>query len=150
MPQIVKVTENTWLVRAGNQNMSGILQKKKDDIFFLTTTHTEKFKTISDFEGKYGTVKIVDNSASNEPQLKEINGYPVKHKDIIIIDAGDIPLYKKSEGSEVVYAAGYWIIGFSSQWASVLCPKADTLTDKQFRGPYKTNFEADSQLKNYR
>ncbi len=150
MPNIVKVTENSWLVRASTQNMSGLLQKKNDDIYFLTTTHSEKFDNFNDFEDSYGKIKIVDKSISNEDIIVEINGYTVKHKDVIIIDDGDIPLYKKTETSDIVYAAGYWLVEFASGWVKVLCPKTTTLTENEFKGPYKTNLEAAKELSNLR
>ena len=61
----------------------------------------------------------------------------------------DVPLYLKTESSDVLYAAGWYAINFDKAWKHGLCPKLQTLETYGFEGPGKTEMECRKELKRF-
>ena len=59
----------------------------------------------------------------------------------------DIPLYLKTESSDVLYAAGWYAINFEKGWKHGYCPKATTLFQYGYEGPFNTKDELRFRLK---
>ena len=59
----------------------------------------------------------------------------------------DIPLYLKTESSDVLYAAGWYAINFDKAWKHGHGPKLQTLETYGFEGPWKTELECRKELK---
>ena len=81
----------------------------------------------------------VDNSVHGFPtSCTPYNAmYDVKRK---------LPLFTKSVKSKSLYCAGYYIIHFDKGWVKSFCPKLITVERNEFKGPFKTDFEARQEL----
>ncbi|MDA9373852.1 hypothetical protein N9R43_00500 [bacterium] len=82
--------------------------------------------------------------------IDEVNGVPSKHKAFnkktVTIANKDIPVYTKTEKSNVIYAAGYYGLKFpEAGWKNAYCVKMETLHNYVFIGPFnsKTQLEAE-------
>jgi hypothetical protein len=54
-----------------------------------------------------------------------------------------IPMYTQQRRSRCWYAAGYYAVNYNGTWTIELCPKVIHLNRNAFRGPFKTQDDAD-------
>jgi hypothetical protein len=118
--------ENNFIVTGTD---SSIAQLSKDEI-------DEQFELFS-----YKTPMQTSNNTSNIK--KEIYNYPTKHTpyNAVLDVKHKIPLYSKSQNSNNMYAAGYYIVHFPKGWVKGFCPKLSTLSNNEFQGPFKSVME---------
>lgn len=138
MVKIVKLSTYSWFLKNNNGGILGVLNKKTDNTFQLLTTNSKhSFNTLEDVEKEYGKIKGIEET-SKVSDITNINGYPVKHADITVIDE-NIPTY--SRGTKVYFVAGYWGIRNDSGWSMIFCPKLSTIQSSEHIGPYKNKME---------
>lgn len=137
MAKLSQITENSWFMKT-NSDITGLLIKK-DKYTFLTKTNKETFDTLDDIASKYGKISYIEREveiASN------IDGFPVRHKDIEVISSNPPIFVKKTKiGSNVEFYAGYWSIKHPNGWGSALCPKVSTVKETEHEGPFRTKLE---------
>jgi hypothetical protein len=85
---------------------------------------------------------FTDEEEEQEQYVTDIDGYPVKHLNVQPLYENNQILYKK-EQSEIVFAAGFYVISNNGFWTTRFCPKQSTLARKDHKGPFKDRFEAD-------
>lgn len=133
-----------------------------------------KFWIITDKYGKVGTLRacdagfeffdnrtnskqIVDSVDSFAPALQDdtkeegdllVDGFPTKDVPYPA-EHSKLPVYRKTANGKAVYAAGYYIIQFKD-WLPSFSPKLDTLNTYPFKGPYRTEWEMNLELKKHK
>jgi len=131
-----------WIIEH-NGNRIGTIQKHDDNQFIVTGTdssvHTMNKEEVDKQFRIFQEVVAVQKTESK----KEIYGYPTKHTpyNAVLDVKHKIPLYAKSENSDNMYAAGYYIIHFPKGWVKGFCPKFITIANNEFQGPFKTIME---------
>jgi len=138
------ISTTSWIVSVGG-NKQGLCALI-NETYHLIGVSIAKGKTFESFADMEKQLKIeiqieevTDNNKSEE--LGDISGFPVKHAPFNITE-GQIPTYTKTATSDVLYAAGYWVILFPNGWTTAFSPKKATLEQYQTLGPFKTKLEA--------
>lgn len=134
-----QLTDNSWIAKSNDTY--GILFKQNDIYNLKTSTVSVNFSSIKDIEKKYGKISYEEREL---PQLLDnINGFPVKDKNYVIVES-EIPKYVKKNNynqSKIEFYAGYWSIKYPNGWALNLCPKVATTEQYESQGPYRTKLE---------
>lgn len=141
MSKIVQLTENSWLVKAGIDE-SGLLFERPDGFLMLQLNRRLTFADEKAVKAKIG--KLPRNTQTEEVEISNINGYPVRHDNVKPVDHASLPTYNK--GTKVIFVAGYWCVKFDQGWSFVFCPKLKTLEEYETVGPFKNKLEMMSQL----
>ena len=142
--QAIQLTPNSWLMNS-DTGMIGLLCKKDQQYKIYSPTEIQSFDDHNSLLKHYKNLKFIEERESvNKQKTEYINGYPVKHHDIVVMDDGNIPLYTK--GGNAVYCAGYWAVKFNNGWTQCFCPKATTMTENECEGPFKTKLEMLSRI----
>jgi hypothetical protein len=141
MNKIFKLTNNSWIIRAGIDN-SGLLFKNSEGYLFLSISKRIEFKTIEEVYTRFGHLKE-EIRENKDTQLSIIDGFPVRHENITIISEKP-PLYNK--GTDIIFAAGYWCIKYPNGWTLTLCPKQKTTQEYDTSGPYRNRLESMNRL----
>lgn len=146
-----KITENSWIANTNGTPVAFIHKGKdaadKEQFLFMTAEVKKEFDSMAAIE-KYlgGKIKeqIVEAADGIENEAQgDINGFPVKHQNVAVEQAGDRPVYARGKTQHV---AGYWCIKFSKRWVPSFCPLLRTIEQYQSSGPYKNRLEMMSNL----
>ena len=115
-----------------------ILSDKEGTHFFNSEKQLKK--TLGDIS--WGHKKFEDSISY------EVHGYPTSYKPYnpMYDVRKHIPLFTKSPKSKSVYCAGHYVIRFDKGWVKSFCPKLITVEANNFKGPFKTDFEARQEL----
>jgi hypothetical protein len=130
-----------------------------------------KFWIVESRHGKVGTVRKLDtgyeffDQVSGNTQLldtldgftptayteqsnttKTCNGFPTTSTTVFPMKHDTLPVFKKSESANTVFAAGYYIIKFKD-WLPSFTPKLSTLEGYAYQGPYLTEWDMNINLK---
>ena len=84
-----------------------------------------------------------------EEKTSFVGGFPVKVSTVFEVKIKDnsLPVYSKTEKSEILFCAGYYCIQFDTgMWVQSFCPKHETLEKYNYEGPFKTKIQMRSQL----
>lgn len=139
MSKLLTLTDNAWLIRAGESN-SGLLFKLDDGTFsFLGPSSRSSFKSMDEVTKKFGRLKLIEREVIEDAN-QTINGYPVKHRGFVAIENVSTPQYKRTSGN-TIFVAGYWGIKFPQGWTQAYCPKITTLDGYESVGPFKNRLE---------
>jgi hypothetical protein len=144
-----KMTECSWLLQSRIERM-GILR-------FIDN----KYSIIGgDFPGEYADQdtlekKLGDKIKFVEPKTDKtddgdlfIEGYPIKHDQYFVVASEDeLHTYVKREGSGDFYMAGYFCIQFKGKWQPSFCPRAKTLSEHKWLGPFKDKVTMDHTIR---
>lgn len=154
--KLQKISDDAWIVN-DNEKHVGILHKTVQDKY----TYLDKTETIL-FENKQEVTDFFQNKFVFEeevtldvtqPATFYIKGYAVDYHNPVPVDQDnpdyrhDIPLFAKTESSNVYYAAGWYAINFEKGWKHGNCPKLSTLLTYGYEGPFKTRLECKQRLK---
>ena len=146
-PESVKtkqlLPDRFWIIE-NNGVRIGTIQRHDENNFVMTGTDSTiaqlSKKEVNDqfhiFDQKEIVKKVQDVK-------KEVYGYPTKHVpyNAVLDVKHKIPLYSKSENSSNMYAAGYYLVHFPKGWVKGFCPKMITISNNEFKGPFKTVME---------
>lgn len=141
MGKIIQLTENSWLVKAGIDE-SGLVFQKPDGFVMLQANRRLTFGDEKALKQKVG--KLPRDRQAPENEISAINGFPVRHENVVIIEHETLPTYTK--GSKVIFVAGYWCIRFDQSWSGVFCPKLKTIEEYETVGPFKNKLEMNAHV----
>ena len=115
------------------------MEKKKTKLT-ISGNPKKSFKKFDPTKSKGKKTVVIEKTIDTK---KEVYGYPTKHTpyNIVLDVKHKIPLYAKSENSNNMYAAGYYIVHFPKGWVKGFCPKLVTLASNEFQGPFKSVME---------
>jgi hypothetical protein len=135
-----KITANSWVANA-NGTPVGFIYKGDSNFVYMTPdakTTFAKMADIKEFLG--GKVKEHISEAKEDGDIVDhIEGYPMKHTNVSVMEGGDRPVYVR--GKQVQHVAGFWTIKFSKRWVPSFCPLLKTVEQYQSAGPFKSRLE---------
>ena len=141
------VTESSYIMITDIGERFGILLKD-DKVSLITKEAKHEFDTIADLEEVLGEkISFVKKEQHKEASNIDIDGYPVKHDEVFDVEKGKLISYKSTPNSRVRWIAGWWGIKFTRGYICFLCPKNATLTENEYVGPFKTQFDAEHAVK---
>jgi hypothetical protein len=136
------IKDKFWIVKNSDGKV-GTLRFLSTDKYEFFDQRSHDTSIISSIEEMFKLTLVAREDSVNGNSL--VNGYPCGYDAPIPVEH-DLPLFKKSETSKTLMAAGYYIIQFK-KWLPSFCPKYDTLQKNTFRGPYQTEWEMNLELK---
>jgi len=141
-----------WIVEENGEKI-GVLHKKENNKFMLSSKGTEKYFSKKDeltklFGKEFFETKI--KSTVSTTSIKEVYGFPSSSTpyNVLFNVQKKLPLFTKSKSSKSLYCAGYYTIKFEKGWVKSFCPKLITIERYEFRGPFKTELEMRQALNN--
>lgn len=151
MIKLKPITETSWLIFDEFKSV-GLLSKNPNESFFMLfgdqKTTFENENVMRDFF-KFDIFENIITKVREENKENFVKGFPVDYPEIyeVTTNETDLPLYTKSEKSEVWYAAGYYCINFTNGgWLQSSCPKYKTLKKYGYVGPFNTEIEMRAKL----
>lgn len=141
-----KVTDNSWIAST-NGSPVAFIHRGEGGYTYATPEVTQKFDSmtaIKEFLGGKVKEQVADAASGLDNEaLESIEGFPVKHANISVEQAGDRPVYARGKTQHV---AGYWCIRFSKRWVPSFCPLLRTVEQYQSAGPFKNRLEMMTNL----
>ena len=153
---IKKVDEASWLVIDQHRGNVGVLyQNIQGDYEYLASDIKEKFKSDRAVEKYFGARVFQQKTVESaiQPDKMFIAGFEIPFPSPELISPDhidynrDVPLFSKTANSDVLYAAGWYAINFEKGWKHGYCPKATTLFQYGYEGPFNTKDELRFRLK---
>lgn len=154
--KLQQISDVAWIVQRGTQRM-GILNKDVQNHYtFISGKSVEVFNDDSEVRNHFGNIRLFEDQIAEEIIRKEgmyIRGHLVDYPDPVLVEESDpnyrtdLPLYLKSVGSDVYYAAGWYCINFERGWKQAHSPKLSTLLQYGFTGPYRTKEQSRTEMK---
>lgn len=153
MIKLKTLTQDSWLVIDDQVSHYGLLNRRGKDQYSLLYSgkkHSFDKKSLISYLGQ-DPFKNVDEVQISSDIENVVIGYPTDSESVFPAhDASNLPLYTKSETSEVKYAAGYYCVKYPFNWVQCFCPKYSTLKQYEFSGPFKTETENKAMLSKLR
>lgn len=150
------ISDEAWIVQQGNERI-GILNRNIQNRYtFISGKTIEVFNTDTEVRKHFGNISLFEEpiqADKSTPDEFYIKGHLIDYSNPIPVDPSDpnyrddIPLYLKTEGSEVYYAAGWYCINFEKGWKQGHGPKLNTLLHYGYEGPYKTKLECKQRMR---
>lgn len=141
-----------WIVEEDGEKI-GILHKKENNKFMLSSKGTEKYFNKKDeltklFGKDFWETKVKTSVSSQD--VREVYGYPTSCQpyNTLFNVQKRLPLFTKSSNSKSLYCAGYYTIKFDKGWVKSFCPKLITIERYPYKGPFKTQIEMKQVLNN--
>ena len=141
--KLQQISEDAWIVNDDTKRV-GILHKTIQDKFtYVDKTETILYDSEADVKEAFQNKFLFRNTNKldiNQPATFYIKGYEVDYPNPVPVDPShkdymeEIPLFAKTENSDVYYAAGWYAINFEKGW-------------KHGNGPFKTKIELKQRLK---
>lgn len=154
--KLQQISDEAWIVQQGEKRI-GILNKNVQNQYtFISGQHVEVFKSDSEVRDHFGNITLFEeqiNKPTVKPDAFYIRGHVVNYPDPIPVEESDpnyredLPLYLKTEGSDVYYAAGWYCINFEKGWKQGHGPKLTTLLNYGYHGPFKTQLECKQHMR---
>ena len=134
------IKDKFWIVES-KQGKIGTIRKVDDkyDFFNQINKTTEQLDTLADFQESVQGTNISTGTQT-------CSGYPTNSAAVYCMENQKLPLFKKSEKANTIFAAGYYVIKFKD-WLPSFCPKHATIADRDFLGPFFTEWEMNIEMK---
>lgn len=139
-----------WIIEDGDIKL-GTLSFDKEKYIFTSKNETCFFDSKTDVKKKFGRSFLWKDNETviiEKTEKYDINGYPIStrpHKCVYDLKK-KLPLFSKSEKSNSLYCAGYFILKFPKGWTKSFCPKLVTIEQYEYKGPFKTAVEMKQAL----
>ena len=154
--KLQQISEDAWIVNDDTKRV-GILHKTIQDKFtYVDKTETILYDSEAEVKEAFQNKFLFRNTNKldiNQPATFYIKGYEVDYPNPVPVDPrhkdniDEIPMFAKTENSDVYYAAGWYAINFEKGWKHGNCPKLSTLITYGYEGPFKTKLELKQRLK---
>ena len=149
------LSDDSWLV-INDENDIGVLNQTQDNYVFIGDNIKISFKSKNEVKEHFGKMPKSNNDIDNVEHDKHVfvQGYPINYTNPVMITKDEldtnIPIFAKTMKKDVIYCAGYFAVYFEKGWAKTFCPKLITVEKYKTLGPYKTQEELNTNLKNYK
>jgi len=135
------VTDTSWILHQNGTRLAMIIANSTG-YTAIGSLPNKHYSSLDDLSKKLGgTISIEEVEKEAEPEIGQVEGYPIKHSTACDITNDVYPSYAKTNGSSNRFAAGYYGILFSHGWVGSYCPKISTLEDNTWIGPFRTKLE---------
>ena len=127
-----------WLL-LHNGSKIGTIQKHTDTQYVITSVDSTILTMTEDEVNQKFDLDTSAELPEIEPE-KLLYDFPTKHVPYNgVYDVHKkMALYSKSENSDNMYAAGYFLVHFPKGWVRGFCPKLSTIEGNEYQGPFKT------------
>ena len=149
MIKATALTEKCWLLSKRTGKL-GLLRKLTNGYAIMGGPYSGKYTELKELEAAFGgKLKFVEAKKIREEKEETIvEGYPVKHTSAFLVESdGNLHTYVKREGSADIYLAGYFCIQFKGKWQSSFCPRAKTLEEHPWKGPFRDKLTMDHTIR---
>lgn len=145
--QATIVQDQSWILSAQGERW-GLLSEQPDHTYsYLSTKGILHVNSISELESHLSVQIVwVPKAATCEVKEQQVHNLPIKHDQALDVITEPFVSYKKAVNSETRFAAGYWILKFSTGWSGSLSPKCDTLMEYEHQGPFQSKLEMNTIL----
>ncbi len=148
MIRAVRLTEKSWILY-NNRQKCGLMRMNGEGYSILGEPFFGDYTNFEDLQNSIGDkIKFVESKIKKQSEENILNGYPVKHVEVFdTILEEKYPTYCKIQNSNDRYAAGYYGVKFKGSWVPKYCPRAKTLNDYPYIGPFKDKISRDHILR---
>lgn len=142
------VKNKFWIVEKNGEKVATI-QTTEDGIVWVDSTHREKYPTIKMLTNKHNVEFVKPLAAKKIKTVSEVNGFPAQGSvfNALYDVSKHLPIYTKENKSKSFYCAGYYLIRLNHNWTRAYCPKLITLQRYEFLGPFATEQEQTTALR---
>lgn len=154
--KLQQISDVAWIVQRGTHRM-GILNKDVQDHYtYISGKTVEVFHNDAAVRDHFGNIRLFEDKIDQDLTRRDgvyIRGHLVDYPDPVLVEESDpnyrkdLPLYLKSAGSDVYYAAGWYCINFERGWKQAHSPKLSTLLEYGFTGPFRHSSESREEMK---
>jgi len=140
----VVIKDKFWIVN-NTYGKLGTLRRLNNNSYEFFNQITEEKIILDSIDELF----VVESDTLNQKDLVLIQGLPTGYTSAVEVEGYDFPVFKKTNSSTTLHAAGYWIIHFSGSagWQWAVAPKLSTLDKYNSRGPFLTEWEANLEIK---
>lgn len=140
--------DQTWILSSQGERWGLLSEHAHGAYQFLGKGMQLRVDTIAELEHALEAQIIwVAKPASQEPQKQQlVHNLPIKHDAAQDVQLQPYVSYKKTLNGDTRFAAGYWILKFSTGWSGSLSPKCMTLTEYEHQGPFSSKLEMNTIL----
>lgn len=148
------VKDKFWILEDAGIKLGTVRRTRSSDFEVIIREDGVETLSLNALTSKFGS-KILESrqvkkieSVEYGKDIDEVEGYPSKHRAFNkALNDKNIPVYTKTEKSNVLYAAGYYGLKFpGAGWKNAYCVKAETLDNYEFIGPFKTKTELEAEI----
>lgn len=140
-----KLTDHTYLLTSQLGNHVALVWQR-GDLFVSSHKSNVTYNSLDEIAYEFAET-LIEKSTDKEEIINDVLGYPIKHTEAFEISDIPYPIYKNKENSNVVFAAGYWVLHNNDAYRVGLSPKVSTI-DEMCQGPFKDKFSANVSLNN--
>jgi len=137
-----ELAETSWILERDGSKI-GLVTATADGLKYLGIGERRLFLTAEDLGSFLGGTVTVANRDDDEvgDEVGSVEGYPIKHRSAFDIVIGDVVTYAKANKGKARFAAGYFGLEFGHGWTASYCPRAQTLEQYPYVGPFRTRLE---------
>lgn len=146
--QATSVQDQTWIVSHQGERL-GVLSAHTNGAYeFLGKGVHVHVASIQELESELGAtiVWVMKPDTTDAVKTTQVHNLPIKHDAAQDVLMTPYVSYKKTLTSDTRFAAGYWILKFSTGWSGSLSPKCDTLSEYEHQGPFQSKLEMNTIL----
>jgi hypothetical protein len=148
------IKDKFWIVEDAGVKLGTIRRASSSNFEVITNDAlVVELLSLSALTSKFGS-KILESKQIKKIEaveygkdLDEVEGYPCKHRAFNKRLENNIPVYTKTEKSNVLYAAGYYGLHFpGAGWKNAYCVKQETLSTYEYIGPFKSKTQLEAEI----
>jgi hypothetical protein len=154
--KLQQISDVAWLVHQGSERLGILSQGEQERFTYITGKDMITLQGEAAVRKHFGNVTLFEEKISEPMQRPDgvyVHGHLIDYPEPFVIEPGhtdynpDVPLFSKNAGSNIYYAAGFYVINFSKGWKWANSPKWSTLTDYGFEGPFRSEIDAKHRMK---
>ena len=150
--KLQQISDVAWIVNQGEQHIGILNQDVQNHFTYISGSEVLKFDSEDDVISHFGNISLFSEMDQRETVVQDryyVKGYEVDYPEPYLVESAQyaLPLYTNLEGSDVLYAAGYYCIHFNKGWKHARGPKLATLLKYGYTGPYHTELEARQEMR---
>ena len=143
------VKNKFWVVEDQGKKVATIQAREDGGYVYVHDEEREYFPSVNILKKKYN-IKFGSTAKSKQTTSNDVYGFPIDSKayNQVFDVQRRLPVYSKTSKSRSLYCAGYYLINCNNSWTLSFCPKNITVNRYEYRGPFKTEKEANQFLRN--
>ena len=139
------IEDKFWIVEHAGERIATLRKDATGKLQLSTSNEKTIFNEKQELIEIFGKEFFQEKESSTASTVEYVAlGFPTSvephkvHADL----ATGIPIFSKSQTSQVRFAAGFYTIKFNNGWVPSFCPKLSTLEQNEFKGPFRTEIES--------
>lgn len=138
-----------WVVEESGQKIATIQAVDDGGIVYVHNDQRKKYASVKILSKQHNIKFVSTIPRKKDESINQVYGYPIKGKSFneMFDVKRKLPIYTKTQKSRSQYCAGYYLIKTSQCWTKVLCPKNISVNRYPYIGPFSTEEETLTALK---